>query len=69
VFTLLPLLTGVGRAHHGDILAAARILADAGELMPMLHDEQYDLASIAEAHRAVESGAATGKVVVNVAGA
>jgi NADPH:quinone reductase-like Zn-dependent oxidoreductase len=29
VFTLLPLLTGRGRAHHGEILAQAATLAEA----------------------------------------
>jgi len=68
VFTLLPLLTGIGRPHHGEILSAAGILVDPGNLVPMLDDQQYELASVAaDAHRAVETGTATGKVVVNVA--
>ena len=33
VFTLLPLLTGEGRAHHGEILAEATRLAEAGQLI------------------------------------
>jgi NADPH:quinone reductase-like Zn-dependent oxidoreductase len=33
VFTLLPLLTGNGRAHHGEILSAAATLVDAGQLV------------------------------------
>ncbi len=36
VFTLLPLLTGRGRAHHGAILAAATALAEAGRLRPQV---------------------------------
>ncbi len=38
------------------------------ELVPMLHDQKYDLTSVGEGRRAVESGTATGKVLVNVAG-
>ena len=34
VFTLLPLLTGEGRAHHGEIMAEATRLAEAGKLPP-----------------------------------
>jgi NADPH2:quinone reductase len=34
VFTLLPLITGEGRAHHGEILTEAAGLAEAGKLRP-----------------------------------
>ena len=68
VFTLLPLLTGVGRAHHGEILRAAAALAEAGKLRPILHPNGYDLATVMDAHALVESGSASGKVVVTVTG-
>lgn len=68
VFTLLPLLTGRGRAHHGEILRAATDLVDAGLLLPRLAKERYDWGSVMEAHQAVERGQ-TGKVVVDVSGA
>lgn len=68
VFTLLPLLTGVGRAHHGEILRAAARLADEGRLRPIVDPNGYDLASVMDAHALVESGSATGKVVVMVGG-
>lgn len=66
VFTLLPLLTGHGRAHHGKILTAAGQLIDSGHLMPLMHSKQYTLATTVEAHHVVETGVATGKVVVNM---
>ena len=66
VFTLLPLLTGVGRAHHGAILRAAASMAEAGLLRPMLDPNGYDLGSVMDAHARIESGSATGKVVVTV---
>jgi len=66
VFTLLPLLTGRDRRHHGEILSRAAMLADAGELSPRLDPGVYDLDSAARAHRAVETGTARGKVVVTV---
>jgi NADPH:quinone reductase len=66
VFTLLPLLTGKGRAHHGEILARAAELADAGLLTPLVDPAPYYLETVADAHRAVESGTSAGKVVVQV---
>jgi NADPH:quinone reductase-like Zn-dependent oxidoreductase len=68
VFTLLPLLTGRGRAHHGEILRAAADLVDARKLSPRLATERYDWSTANDAHRAVEQGSA-GKVVVDLAGA
>jgi NADPH2:quinone reductase len=66
VFTLLPLLTGKGRAHHGQILAQAAELADAGLLTPLVDPAPYYLETVADAHRAVETGTSAGKVVVQV---
>ena len=67
VFTLLPLLTGNGRAHHGQILRAVAALADDGKITPVLDSEPYDLTTVAAAHRAVAERTAQGKVVVRVA--
>jgi NADPH2:quinone reductase len=66
VFTLLPLLTGKGRAHHGDILRAATQLAEAGKLTPLLSSERFTFETALQAHIAVESGKTVGKVVVEV---
>jgi NADPH2:quinone reductase len=63
VFTLLPLITGEGRAHHGEILAAASRLADEGKLTPLLSGEHFDASTIGQAHSLVASGS-LGKVVV-----
>ncbi|MFI6565207.1 zinc-dependent alcohol dehydrogenase family protein [Streptomyces sp. NPDC050534] len=68
VFTLLPLLTGQGREHHGAILREAAALADEGKLRPLMDQHSYDLSTVAEAHRAVESGMAKGKVVIDIRG-
>src|SRR5246127_628998 len=67
VFTLLPLITGEGRAHHGEILAHITALVDAGKLMPLLNDHVISVADIDSAHTLVESGA-VGKVVVELGG-
>ncbi len=66
VFTLLPMLSGKGRAHHGDILRAATKLAEAGKLKPLLSPETFTLETALQAHIAVESGKTAGKVVVEI---
>lgn len=63
VFSLLPLLTGVGQAHHGEILREAASLVDAGKLRPLVNDKRFSEADIASAQALVGSGA-VGKVVV-----
>jgi NADPH2:quinone reductase len=66
VFTLLPLLTGEGRAHHGAILREATQLAESGKLMPRLDPHGFSLAEVEAAHRLVAERKAEGKVVVTV---
>lgn len=67
VFTLLPLLSGQGRAHHGAILREAAKLAQAGKLTVTLDPRRYGLDGVAAAHHALLDGTACGKVVVDVA--
>ena len=64
VFTLMPLLTGRHREHHGHILAQAAALADEGRLVPRLNAVPFGLGEVNEAYGIVENGAGTGKVVV-----
>jgi NADPH2:quinone reductase len=66
VFTLLPLLTGMGREHHGEILRSAAALVDAGQLEPRLSDETFDWSTANDAHRRVESARQPGKVVIDL---
>jgi NADPH2:quinone reductase len=68
VFTLLPLITGEGRARHGEILTEAARLADAGRLTPIVHPQVYDWDTSTEAYETVGSGAALGKVVLDLTG-
>jgi hypothetical protein len=65
VFTLLPLITGEGRAHHGEILAEIGALVERGKLKPLLNERAFSSQEIAAAHSLVESGA-LGKVVVDI---
>ncbi|MBP0600371.1 zinc-dependent alcohol dehydrogenase family protein [Herbaspirillum sp. LeCh32-8] len=67
VFTLLPLLSGRERAHHGDIMREATRLADAGRLRVLMDERRYTLAQANEAQAVVAAGQARGKLVVDVA--
>ncbi|PWR10151.1 quinone oxidoreductase [Micromonospora acroterricola] len=66
VFALLPMLTGQGREHHGEILREAAALVDEGALKPRVDPRRFTLATVADAHAAVESGASAGKMVIDV---
>jgi NADPH2:quinone reductase len=66
VFALLPLLTGEGRAHHGDLLREAARLVLAGQIRPKLDDLHFGFSSIDAAYQRVALGEAGGKVVVDL---
>lgn len=66
VFTLLPLLTSEGRAHHGEILKEATRLCEAGKVVPAVDPRRFTLETVIEAHRAVTSSTTHGKIIVDV---
>jgi NADPH:quinone reductase-like Zn-dependent oxidoreductase len=66
VFTLLPLLTGEGREHHGAILREATRLAEAGKLIPHVDPREFALDQAEQAHELVRTRGNDGKVVVTV---
>ena len=67
VFTLLPMLTGEGREHHGDILREATRLVEAGKVRPQLDPRHFTLETVCDAYRALKAGPVAGKLVVDVA--
>jgi NADPH2:quinone reductase len=67
VFTLYPLLTGLHRAHHGEMLREATRLAEAGKLTPNIDPRRFDLRSVELAYDAITNATARGKIVVDVA--
>jgi len=67
VFTLLPLITGANRSHHGKILRQAAALAEADKLRPLLSEQRFEVSNIDAAFDRVESGS-LGKVVVEIIG-
>lgn len=66
VFTLLPLLSGEGRAHHGEIMAEATRLVEAGKLVPLIDSRRFTLETVGEAYALIRDHAAKGKLVVDV---
>lgn len=66
IFTLLPLLTGEGRAHHGDIMREAAKLIDAGKLSVRLDPRKFSLSNIDDAHVSQNDGSAKGKIVIDI---
>ena len=63
VFTLMPLLTGERRAHHGQVLWHAAALVQAGK--PLLSQERFSPYGIDAAYLQVERGP-LGKVVIEM---
>jgi NADPH2:quinone reductase len=65
VFTLIPLQTGKGRAHHGEIMARITEIANGGRLRPLLSERHFTTKNIAAAHSYVEASG-LGKAVVEI---
>jgi len=65
VFTLFPLLSGVGRAHHGEILREVSKLAEKNQIRPLLATGDFGRENIAAAYELVAEGS-RGKVVVQL---
>lgn len=66
VFTLLPLLTAVGRAHHGEILREATKLVEAGKIFPRLDPRHFTLSATDAAYAAQSDRTAAGKIVIDI---
>ena len=62
MFTLLPLLTGEGRAHHGEILREVAALVEAGALRPQVDPRRFTLDMVGAAFVAAERA----KIVVDL---
>jgi NADPH:quinone reductase-like Zn-dependent oxidoreductase len=67
VFALLPLLTGEGLEHHGEILRRATDLVDTKRIKVRLSQETFEWTSAMDAHHHVEDPSRHGKVVVDLA--
>ncbi len=67
VMMLVPLLYGIGREEHGQILTEVARLVDEGRLRPLIDEEVFTLEHVGKAHAKLESGQALGKLVIDVA--
>ena len=67
VFMLLPMLSGINRDRHSDILQKVAQLVDEKKLRPFLDAHSFSFAEVAAAHAHAESGKAIGKVVLEQA--
>lgn len=67
VFTLYPLITGKGRAHHSEILQEATEMVESGALIPNVDPVVFTLAGVEEAYQYLQNGQNKGKkVVINI---
>jgi NADPH:quinone reductase-like Zn-dependent oxidoreductase len=66
VFTLYPLISGKGRAHHGEILREATKLIEAGKIIPLVDEQTFTTATIEDAYQYIADRKAKGKVVVDI---
>ncbi|MEW6499336.1 MAG: zinc-binding dehydrogenase, partial [Cyanobacteriota bacterium] len=64
VFMLIPMLHGIGRVHHGEILSKLAHLVDSKIVRPLLDSKHFQFSELAAAHQRAESGQAVGKVVL-----
>ncbi|MBO1541049.1 zinc-dependent alcohol dehydrogenase family protein [Pseudomonas sp. OA65] len=66
VFTLMPLLTGKGREHHGHLLRDAAALVESGQLRVNVNQRRFGLGEVNEAFAQVAEGRGAGKTVVEI---
>ena len=66
VFMLIPMLYNHQREVHGQILREMTNIIEAGHLKPILDEVEFSLGEIGAGHTRLTSGAATGKIVVDV---
>jgi NADPH:quinone reductase len=61
--TAVPNMAG---AYHGEILAQARALIEAGKLAPRLDPRRFTLQTTGDAYQSIKDGSAQGKLVVDI---
>ena len=64
VFMLIPMLHNFRREQHGEILSNISKIVEAGNLKPLLDEQQFTLDNVGEAYKRLESKKAIGKVVL-----
>jgi len=64
VLMLIPMMHGIDRTRHGQILREVAVLADARQIRPIVAEETFSFDDIGAAHDHAEHGDFHGKVVV-----
>lgn len=64
VFKLIPMLHNFNREKHGEILKILAEISNAGNLTPIVDENQFSLEQVGEAYAHLASGKAIGKVIV-----
>ncbi len=66
VLMLIPMIEGINRASHGEILTKITALVDTGVIRPLIDESNYSIWQVAKAHDRLESGQAIGKIVLGI---
>jgi len=61
---LIPMVEGINRRSHGEILTKVAELVDLGLVKPLLDDSDFTIWQVADAHARLESGKAVGKIAL-----
>ncbi|ABV36217.1 putative adh_zinc, zinc-binding dehydrogenase [Shewanella sediminis HAW-EB3] len=64
VLMLIPMVEGINRSAHGEILTKVAELVDLGLVKPLLDDSDFTIWQVADAHARLESGKAVGKIAL-----
>ncbi|RTR34279.1 zinc-dependent alcohol dehydrogenase family protein [Shewanella atlantica] len=64
VLMLIPMVEGINRSSHGEILTKVAELVDLGIVKPLLDDSDFTIWQVADAHARLESGAVVGKIAL-----
>lgn len=66
VFTLLPLITGKGRKHHGEILTKAAKLIEEGKLSGTTNPDSFAFRDVEQTWKNINDGKVKGKIVIEI---
>lgn len=66
VFTLMPLLSGKERAHHGLIMQHASKLIEAGKIKVQVDARRFAFDEVDAAYDVIDAGGARGKLVIEI---
>ncbi|MGF1761006.1 zinc-dependent alcohol dehydrogenase family protein [Photobacterium sagamiensis] len=64
ILMLIPLVHGINRQSHGEILTQVAALVDKGLVKPLIDQTDFTIWQVADAHARLESGQAVGKIVL-----